>query len=89
MMKHLNLKIYGEVQGVFFRQGVKDRALELGLDGFVRNEPDGSVYLEAEGEEGILNKFIDWCRIGPPGAKVNSLDISEGTVQNFIGFNIV
>ncbi|OGI69708.1 hypothetical protein A3A09_03115 [Candidatus Nomurabacteria bacterium RIFCSPLOWO2_01_FULL_42_20] len=88
-MRHINLKIYGQVQGVFFRQGVKDMALELGLAGFVRNEPDGSVYLEIEGEESALEKMAEFCRKGPPGAKVNSLDISEGAVQNFTGFNIV
>jgi len=64
-------------------------ALELGLAGFVRNEPDGSVYLEIEGEESALEKMAEFCRKGPPGAKVNSLDISEGAVQNFTGFNIV
>jgi len=89
MIRHINLKIYGQVQGVFFRQGVKDMALELGLAGFVRNEPDGSVYLEIEGEESALEKMAEFCRNGPPGAKVNSLDISEGAVQNFTGFNIV
>jgi len=89
MIRHINLKIYGQVQGVFFRQGVKDMALELGLAGFVRNEPDGSVYLEIEGEESALEKMAEFCRKGPPGAKVNSLDISEGAVQNFTGFNIV
>ena len=89
MIRNINLKIYGQVQGVFFRQGVKDMALELGLAGFVRNEPDGSVYLEIEGEESALEKMAEFCRKGPPGAKVNSLDISEGAVQNFTGFNIV
>ena len=66
--------IYGMVQGVFFRHSAKRTAEELGLAGFVRNEPDGSVYIEAEGEREVLDKFLDWCRKGPAYAKVERVD---------------
>ncbi len=60
-MKILIAKIYGDIQGVGFRYGAKRRADDLGLKGFVRNEPDGTVYLEAEGEEWGLKGLLDWC----------------------------
>lgn len=69
-MKHLNIKIYGRVQGVFFRANAKKKAKELGITGFARNEPDGTVYIEAEGEEENLEKFLEWCHRGPPFAHV-------------------
>ena len=58
MYKHTNLKIYGRVQGVFFRYTAKEKADEFAVTGFARNEEDGSVYIEAEGEEENLDKFI-------------------------------
>ncbi len=65
-MKHLKLQITGKVQGVFFRAEAKKKAEELGLKGFVRNEDDGSVYLEAEGEETFLEELIAWVKAGGP-----------------------
>lgn len=62
LMKRLIAKVYGDVQGVGFRYEVKRRADDLGLTGFVRNEPDGTVDLEAEGEERELEKLLNWCR---------------------------
>lgn len=69
-MKHLDIKIYGQVQGVFFRYSAKEKADELKISGFARNEPDSAVYIEAEGEESRLNKFLEWCRQGPETAKI-------------------
>lgn len=60
-MKHFKLNVSGTVQGVFFRASTKDAADRLGIKGFVRNEPDGSVYIEAEGEEEKLNQFMECC----------------------------
>ncbi|HEY4497069.1 MAG TPA: acylphosphatase, partial [Candidatus Paceibacterota bacterium] len=71
---HKNLKIYGNVQGVFFRQSAKIKADELGIKGFVKNEPDGSVYIEADGDGEAVERFIDWCRLGPDSANVDKIE---------------
>lgn len=88
MKKHFGIRISGRVQGVFFRASTKEKAESLRLQGFVRNEPDGSVYAEAEGEEEGLNAFVDWCRHGPPLALVEKCVIEEGPVKNFSHFII-
>lgn len=87
-MKHLNIRVFGKVQGVFFRATTRDMARSLGLSGYVRNDPDGSVYIEAEGEETQLSQFTAWCRKGPPHARVSHLDINEGPVQHLDNFDI-
>lgn len=74
------------VQGVNFRFYAKAKVDELGIKGFVRNEPDDSVYIEAEGEEEALDKFIQWCKTGPPAAKVDNIVVEEGEYQNFTSF---
>ncbi len=84
--KHLNIKVYGKVQGVFFRVSAKDEADKLGLKGFARNEKDGSVYIEVEGKKETLDKFLEWCKNGPEAAMVEKLEIKEGTVKNFSEF---
>ena len=88
MKKHFAIKISGLVQGVFFRASTKDKALSLRLFGFVRNEPDGSVYVEAEGEEEDLKAFIKWCHHGPARAQVDKCDVREGAVKDFSRFVI-
>ncbi|MBL4736088.1 MAG: acylphosphatase, partial [Flavobacteriales bacterium] len=60
-MIHYKIRIEGKVQGVWFRASTRDEAGRLGLRGFVRNEPDGSVYAEVEGEENEINEFVKWC----------------------------
>jgi len=57
-MKHFNIKIFGDVQGVFFRDSARRKADELGIKGFAQNEPDGTVLIEAEGRGESLEKFI-------------------------------
>lgn len=75
MQKQTVLKIYGKVQGVFFRDSSRKKARELNLSGFVRNEPDGTVAVVAEGEEKDLKEFIEWCKNGPDHTKVEKVDI--------------
>ena len=87
-MQHLNIKVYGLVQGVFFRTSAKEEANKLGLTGFAKNQPDGSVYIEAEGEESNLNKFIKWCNRGPMMAQIEKVEVSEGSLKNFSRFEI-
>jgi len=88
-MQHVNIKISGKVQGVFYRQSAQKKARELGITGWVRNEEDGTVYVEAEGEEQDLEKFIKWCRKGSGGASVSNLDYNfVKDVQGFQDFTI-
>jgi acylphosphatase len=88
MIVHRNIRVKGRVQGVYYRASTVDMAKSLGLRGFVFNEPQGSVYMEVEGEESEVNKMIEWARSGPPRAKVDELEISDGAVQPFTGFEI-
>jgi acylphosphatase len=88
-MKHFNLHISGKVQGVFFRASTKTKADELNIKGIVKNQRDGSVYVEAEGEDKTLNEFIDWCKTGPKHAAVESVKIEEGKPKQFSTFEIV
>ena len=87
-MKAINIKIYGLVQGVFFRQHTLEKALELGIKGWVRNCSDGCVEAEAEGEEKALKKFIEWCHHGPSRAIVSKVDVSGTALKNFSSFQI-
>ena len=87
-MKHFNIKLYGQVQMVLFRHSAKEKAKELEVFGFVRNESDGTVYIEVEGEEYVLNKFLEWCKKGPVSARVQRVDLEEGMLQNFKEFKI-
>ena len=75
MVKLATIKIYGQVQGVFFRESARREALRLGLCGFTRNEGDGGLYVEAEGSEENLKRFVDWCRRGPELARVENIDV--------------
>lgn len=88
MANHLNIHIYGKVQGVYFRAGAVEVANKIGIKGFARNEGDGSVYIEAEGEEDILEQFIAWCHQGPSRAKVERVVTKQGEMKNYITFAI-
>ena len=87
--KHIAIKIYGNVRGVSFRVRAKQEARPLGISGFARNEPDGSVYIEVEGNAGAIEKFLSWCRTGPPFAKVEKVDFAlSDSLRNFGGFDV-
>ena len=83
---HFSIRVEGHVQGVFYRASARLEAIRLGLSGFVRNEPDGSVYAEAEGEREALERYVEWCRRGPSHARVKSVEAKEGTRKGFNGF---
>ncbi len=87
-MKHYNLRITGKVQGVWFRASTRDKAREVGVNGFVRNEPDGSVYAELEGEESDVQELIDWCHKGPERARVEEVEVEEGSSKGFDDFEV-
>lgn len=86
-MRHLNIKVYGRVQMVLFRDSTRRHAVKLGVKGFVRNEPDSFVYIEAEGDDEQLEKFLAWCKKGPILAKVEKVEVEESSeLKNFIKF---
>ena len=88
-MKNLIVKIYGDVQGVGFRDEAYWTARKMHVAGFVMNDPDGSVYIEAEGEEEDLHTFLTWCRKGPITAKVSRVEATwAGARGVFTGFRI-
>ena len=87
-LKHLNIKVSGKVQGVAFRYAARSTALTLGVYGFVKNLPDGSVYIEAEGGQEQVDAFVAWCRQGPSRARIDTITIIETAVQGFNDFEI-
>ncbi|MFZ2905897.1 MAG: acylphosphatase [Cyclobacteriaceae bacterium] len=87
-MKHLAIHVSGKVQGVFFRASAKGKADELNITGVVRNEKDGSVYIEAEGKDENLKQFVAWCHQGPAKAEVARVVVNEGTIRHFKTFEI-
>jgi acylphosphatase len=80
--QRVHVHITGRVQGVFFRASAEAEAKRLGLTGWVRNRPDGSVELVAEGSRTKLDDLVAWCRHGPPRAEVDDVQIEWGP---FIG----
>lgn len=77
MGRAVRMVISGRVQGVFFRQHALERARELGLRGYVRNLPDGSVEAVASGSKYAIEKFIAFCRRGPASARVEGVKVAE------------
>lgn len=69
--------VSGRVQGVFFRAAAADKARELGLDGWVRNLPDGRVEVLAAGDREALKSFTAWLHEGPPPARVDDVAVEE------------
>ncbi|WP_313672482.1 acylphosphatase [Sphingobacterium multivorum] len=88
-MKHLNISIRGKVQGVFFRLTTKAVADQVGVRGFVVNLKDGSVYIEAEGDDFALDSLLEFCQEGPEGAIVESVEVKEGELKSFSNFEVV
>ena len=74
-MTRADLLVIGVVQGVFFRASAQQEAMRLGLVGEVRNLPDGSVEVIAEGQKERVEEFIVWCRQGPPAARVEHVRV--------------
>lgn len=81
--------VSGRVQKVFFRDTTKAVANQLGVNGFIKNLPDGNVYIEAEAPSIIMNEFIEWCKIGPDNAHVTDIVIEDIEIQHFQNFNIL
>ena len=81
--------VSGRAQGVFFRSETRYEARLRGVKGWVRNLPDGRVEAVFEGEEGAVKELIEFCRRGPPGAKVTKIDVKwEDYTGEFKDFEI-
>lgn len=90
MRKRLRLQIFGRVQAVGYRYHTQKKSLELDLVGYVKNLPNNTVTLVAEGEEKNLFKLIKWCQDGPAAAKVDKVqEFWENATNEFTDFKII
>lgn len=87
-MQTVRIIIRGKVQGVFFRKYAFETAIKLGIDGFVQNDSDGNVIIEATGEKQILDRLVQWCYGGSPRSEVEQVEVSEIPEKDFQGFTI-
>jgi acylphosphatase len=88
-MNEVKLRIFGKVQGVFFRASTQEKARELGLKGWVKNEADGSVTAVAQGDAEAVKTLVKWCHDGPAQAKVSRVEIEAHRGGSFDDFSIV
>ena len=88
MVTAVHVRIKGLVHGVSFRSSMAQLASDLGVRGWVRNLPDGTVEAFLEGDERKVNRVIDWAKFGPPRARVDKLDVEPATPRNHRDFRI-
>ncbi len=89
MKKSVRLYISGTVQGIFFRQFVKENAERYNVKGFVRNLEDGRVEVFAEGNQEEVEKLIELCKQGPRHSKIDKVDIREEKFQDLKEFKLL
>jgi acylphosphatase len=89
MQQTISILVRGKVQGVFYRQSTREKALALGITGTVGNKPDGSVAIMATGTKTQLEALLSWCRQGPSRAAVTGVDWKEVAQQSFDGFTVL
>lgn len=87
-MLNVSLTIYGKVQGVFFRKETQRMAKLLGVNGWVKNNDDGSVSVSAEAEAERIYKLIDYCHHGPENAVVEKVSVYQGEIMGYTDFEI-
>jgi acylphosphatase len=80
--------IHGHVQGVFFRDTTRRRAVERGVAGWIRNNPDGSVEAAFEGDPGAVEAMVRFAHDGPRGATVDRVEVSEEPPEGIAGFSV-
>jgi acylphosphatase len=89
MKKSVRLYISGIVQGVFFRDFVKENAERYNVKGFIRNLDDGRIEIFLEGDVDDLNKMIEMCRTGPKHSQIKNVEAKEETFQDFKNFKVL
>ncbi len=88
-LKAVHVVVSGMVQGVYFRASTRQVAAGMGLTGWVRNRHDGAVEAVIQGSPPAVDAMVDWCRNGPPHARVDTLDCDEiGVDRSLAGFGI-
>lgn len=87
-VKSKSITVSGRVQNVGFRYYTLQAANKYGISGFVKNQADGSVHIEAEAEEQALVEFINWCKNGPGHAQVIDVRIEDMPIMGYSGFKI-
>ena len=84
----VNVRVRGRVQGVFFRAWSAEKARSLGVTGWVRNLPDGSVQAHLEGDEPAVQQLLEKLRQGPPAAQVNKVDVEAAEPEDAKAFEV-
>lgn len=88
-MKSVEAQVSGTVQGVYYRASARREGALLGLRGWVRNRADGSVALHVEGEPEAVDAMLDWCRVGPPAARVSRVEVRDVPSEDALdGFEV-
>ena len=87
-MTRVRVLVRGRVHGVFFRAEARSRAESLGVAGWIRNLPDGSVEAVFEGEDERVESMVGWCRRGPAGAEVESVEVEREEPAGEAGFRV-
>jgi acylphosphatase len=85
-MKAVQARVSGRVQGVSFRWYTEEQARRLGVTGWVRNEPDGSVLVHAEGDDEAVDALVAWCRTGPSLARVTDVAVRAASATGATTF---
>ena len=88
MTQAVDVTVTGLVQGVFFRAEAQQEASRLGVAGWVRNEPDGSVAARFEGEPDAVDAMVAWCREGPRRARVERVDVRSAEPSGAQSFDV-
>jgi acylphosphatase len=81
--------VTGAVQGVFFRDSVRRRAVSRGVTGWVRNRPDGAVEAVFEGRPEAVEEMLDLVRRGPPRARVEAVEVTDEPPGGYSGFQVL
>jgi acylphosphatase len=84
----LDLVVTGRVQGVFFRAAMREQAQHLGVTGWARNEPDGTVRAHVEGPTEALERLLEWCAVGPPAARVEEVRQRSSEARGATSFDV-
>ena len=82
------VRVFGRVQGVFFRQAAVNQARTLGVDGWVHNARDGSVEAHIKGDTAAVEQMVQWMRRGPSNARVEDVTVENVEPEDVTGFSV-
>jgi len=88
-MNAIKLIVHGKVQGVFYRKSAAEKARLLQLVGWVKNNPDGTVEIVAQGRDESIAQLVQWCSEGPKNAVVTKVEQEATSPGNYSGFNVI